>query len=240
MQKRLLEIGFKIISGALDQAKIKNLLKNHTAIGEYCGNQNYQHFVVYPIETILFYALVSKDINDVLCVPPCLALEQIKDAGLSCIDYQIEEVDNIKDFGKTLTKIYYDIAGRSLEDMGEGVVVYLSAVSDEAGGGPVEAVVGIGKMKTVEYRVYRNIREGLRAKVGDPFASYDKKVTKMINTFGKAFRDQSHYVSFAKKAVAVLKSLGNPTSISSKFTDFIAITNRCMENDRKTNNTNIE
>lgn len=131
-----------------------------------------------------------------------------------------------------MTKIYYGIAARSLEDMDEGVVVYLSAVSDEAGEGPVEAVVGIEKMKTVEYRVYRNIREGLRGKVGDPLASYDKKVTKMINTFGKAFRDQSHYASFAKKAVAVSKSLGNPTSISSKFTNFIAIANRCMENDR--------
>ena len=39
---------------------IKDLLSQFTAVGEYCGNPNLQHFVEYSKETILFYALVNK------------------------------------------------------------------------------------------------------------------------------------------------------------------------------------
>lgn len=41
-----------------------------TLIGEYVGNQDYQHLVKYKKQTILFYAIVENLNGSEICMPP--------------------------------------------------------------------------------------------------------------------------------------------------------------------------
>ena len=50
-------------------AQLKSELAGFTMIGEYVGNQNYQHLVLYPKVTILFYAMVENS-SPKICLPP--------------------------------------------------------------------------------------------------------------------------------------------------------------------------
>ena len=50
------------------QTSLKESLSGKTLIGEYVGNQDYQHLVKYQKLSILFYALVDNS-SDEICLP---------------------------------------------------------------------------------------------------------------------------------------------------------------------------
>ena len=52
-----------------DLQKLKEELTNHTLVGEYCGNPEFQHLVKYADVTIFFYALVENT-SVHSCLPP--------------------------------------------------------------------------------------------------------------------------------------------------------------------------
>lgn len=52
---------FKYLQQCQNVSDLKRFLSEHTLIGEYCGNQEYQHLVKYKEIQIRFYAIVSKD-----------------------------------------------------------------------------------------------------------------------------------------------------------------------------------
>ena len=57
--KIIAEAWFNIIDEIPNIEELKNDLKDNTLIGEYCGNQKYQHLVKYNEIMIYFYALVD-------------------------------------------------------------------------------------------------------------------------------------------------------------------------------------
>ena len=73
-----------MLEDVTDLAGVKSLFSQFTAVGEYCGNPNLEHFVEYPKETILFYALVDK-FKQQICLPPCKTLQLLAGLKLSAV-----------------------------------------------------------------------------------------------------------------------------------------------------------
>lgn len=63
---------------------------------------------------------------------------------------------NMDDLKKCLLQIYTDVGSESIGIAEEGSVVYLVSR------GADERVLSLGKMKTMEYRIYRKLREKLK------------------------------------------------------------------------------
>ncbi len=147
------------------QGKLAEFIKgisNKTMVGEYVGNIAHQHLVAYSKETIMFYAIVDHN-SGINCSDPAKALEFFKSYGLDYVSYESKGLfDNIKGVRETLLKAYIETGKASLYSEEEGVVMYLVKRS------PVPAVLAddftlsLCKVKTLEYRLYRRLREILR------------------------------------------------------------------------------
>lgn len=70
--------------GLLDELKV--LLKDHTLVGEYCGDQNFQHLVKYDEICILFYSLIPKE-GSLNCLPPEQTFDLLKKFGLKPVSF---------------------------------------------------------------------------------------------------------------------------------------------------------
>jgi len=136
--------------------EFKKSIDNKTLIGEYVGNNEYQHLVAYNKETIMFYAMVDNNLH-VDCVDPEKALSLFKHYGLDYVSYKSLGVFNsLKELRGVLLNSYIDISGQSLYSEEEGSVMYLVKRGGE------EFTFSLCKIKTLEYRLYRKLRENLR------------------------------------------------------------------------------
>lgn len=150
------------------QDQLKEFLSEHTFIGEYCGNQKLQHMVHYDKEEVIFYAVVKK-----LGAEPCLPFDKgseiIKGYGLPCVSMDpYPEITSFEDLGAVIEKLSKEVAKAPVEKMGEGSVVYIESRNEKSG---ERRVVGICKLKTLDYRFWRKLREKLKNYLND---RYDK------------------------------------------------------------------
>lgn len=159
---------FEILEGQSKERvnQLKEYLNDYTFIGEYIGNQYYQHLVRYTQHTILFYSIISKEDLEKICVPIEKAIEVFCSFGLNMVS--IESIGIFKDWtdlSRSLESLYRRISESSIVDEEEGSVIYLSScksmresVEDKE---EEEEVLSLCKLKTLEYRVYRKLREKL-------------------------------------------------------------------------------
>ena len=155
------EVWFKIVKRLTDEGKIEDLKKEmngRTFVGEYCGNQEHQHLVKYKDICILFVAVVDNE-SLITCLPPEESIGLFKKYGLDHVNYQ--KYDNFKDwttFNLALKKIFTDVAVSDIEVEEEGSVLYFVKKDKEGR----QETLSLSKLKTMEYRVYRKLREKLR------------------------------------------------------------------------------
>lgn len=163
---------FEILEGQSKERvnQLKEYLNDYTFIGEYIGNQYYQHLVRYTQHTILFYSIISKEDLEKICVPIEKAIEVYYSFGLSMVS--IESIGIFKDWtdlSRSLESLYRRISESSIVDEEEGSVIYLSSCKsmresvedNEKKEEDEEEVLSLCKLKTLEYRVYRKLREKL-------------------------------------------------------------------------------
>ena len=81
-------------------------------------------------------------------------VEQLKDLLMNNIKTMFIPYDNLDELFKYLNEQYDVIFDKSLQESGEGNVVYFSSEINS-----VENVQNLGKLKTFEYRFLRKIRE---------------------------------------------------------------------------------
>lgn len=92
----------------------------------------------------------------------------------------------------------------------------------------------MGKVKTIEYRIYRKLREKLKVyleKFNKGFLKLLKDFTKEIDEISKGFkinRPLEEYIELAKKAFLFCEDQNKPLSrmISNKYIDFLTIIQR--------------
>lgn len=157
------ETWFKILEKMLLTNKIEQIQEyfaDKTFVGEYVGNQNHQHLIRYSTATILFYAIVDNNSHE-NCQDPVKSAEIFRILGLDSVPMKKCGIySNIDDMRKCLLQEYINISESKIDIEEEGVVVYLvrrGKSHDEHDHG-----VSLCKLKTLEYRLYRKLREGLK------------------------------------------------------------------------------
>lgn len=219
----------KLLGKVTDQQAIKDVFKNHTAIGEYCGNEAYQHLVEYPGETILFYALVPKYISGgTICLPPSVSLKVFEKLQIPLVGYEASPpCSTLKEFAGAMKAAYYDTSCRSIKEVGEGLVVYITELDKGS-----EKVLSLGKVKSVEYRLFRRIREKLKAGP-DAFKNLKSGLKELATKFGNPPQEIEYYEKIGIKARAVLDSLEiDAKKACGRFKDLLYLSIKCQEEHR--------
>ena len=155
-------------------------------MGEYCGNPDFQHLVKYSEVTIFFYAVVD-NASSSSCIPPPDAFALLGKHRLPIVkNHEKSYFGNFTvftEFGQALLKLFNEVATSSIFEDEEGSVVYFvlekpkifcEFVSDRylQASVPIPAdwqqretsfnVASLGKLKTLEYRILRKLREKLK------------------------------------------------------------------------------
>lgn len=135
----------------------KEELGNKTLVGEYIGNQEHQHMVLYERITIIFYAIVDNASPEV-CIPTDIALTLFTKYGLDKVSVQsLGLFNNYDSLCNGLYNIFRDVAKSKIIEEEEGSVLYFIKRGIEK-----DEVLSMCKLKTVEYRLFRKMREKLR------------------------------------------------------------------------------
>jgi hypothetical protein len=139
-------------------ADMKKKLEGKTLVGEYVGNSIYQHLVMYPKETIVFYAITENDSIDNNCMLPEEIYNFFNEFKLDWVPYErIGVFDNIIDLSNALEHEYHVVASSKMKFEEEGAVVYAIGRGTKN-----DKVLSVLKLKTLEYRIFRKLREKLR------------------------------------------------------------------------------
>jgi len=169
----------KIARKGVDIAALKGLLKKHSIIGEYVGNPDCEHLVQYREVDILFFAIVNNQ-SEEECLPP---LESFKIFGKFQLNtVRIEDIGTFKEMdsmNQALRLIFAKITSADIELEQEGSVLYFFNTK-------TKKVLSLGKIKTLEYRIFRKLREKLRNFVQyyeklkfEPFQSFYNEVEEL-------------------------------------------------------------
>jgi hypothetical protein len=203
---------------------LKEYISNKTMIGEYVGNQNHQHLIRYMKHTILFYGIVENNSNKT-CIHVMDSYNAFKKFKLDVVPFQkIGEFKTHRDLAEALDKLYVTIAESSIIDEEEGSVLYISQLDSKE-------VLVMAKLKTLEYRVYRKLREKLK----NHLIGYDKADSRRkINQFFEEVRIMlanytlpmplSFYYKVAETAFAFLNRFPEKCqNLHSCYIDFLEI-----------------
>jgi hypothetical protein len=115
---------------------------------------------------------------------------------------------------------------KTMKEGGEGSVLYVEGV-DEQG----EQNLMICKVKTIEYRIFRKLREKLKIYIQKYNKNYEnllKKFTKEISELTREFqlnRPINEYIELAKRAFLLCEEQSRPVSrfISNRYIDFLRL-----------------
>lgn len=141
--------------------------------------------VLYNRETLIFYGVVDNYKPD-LCWPIDRALALFSKHHLDVVIVQsLGTYSTYDDLCDGLYQAFRDVAKGKIVEEEEGSVVYLT-LRDKSGDHSLDRVLSMAKLKTIEYRIFRKMREKLRGyynnelktgKAGDS-SSIVKKFTK--------------------------------------------------------------
>lgn len=98
-------------------------MNGRTFVGEYCGNQNFQHLVKYDAINLHFYAIVENDSTET-CIPPEEAYQVFNKFDLKTVEIEKHETKSWSEFNSTLFDLYKRIGSASIDVSGEGAVLY--------------------------------------------------------------------------------------------------------------------
>ncbi|KRX01501.1 hypothetical protein PPERSA_01404 [Pseudocohnilembus persalinus] len=159
---------------------IKNFLgQGYTFVGEFVGNKSVQHLVEYQEANLKFFSIVKNQVDQIqCCLNPFEAQKILSSFNLDFVKNQdLGFYQNFDLLNKSLNQIFEETEKMSLEEGGEGFVLYLVNQNQ---------VVSVCKLKTLEYRIVRKLREKLR-----------KEVQQKKKCLGnKNFRKQNQLFSF--------------------------------------------
>ena len=137
---------------------MRKAVAGKTMVGEYVGNPEFQHLVKYSKTEILFYALVDNS-SAATCLPPQEAFNLFRKFKLSAVSVQdLGSFTNFTELGKALKLAFDKVAESAVSEEEEGSVLYL--VHQAPSG--AQRTLALCKLKTLEYRVLRKLKEKLR------------------------------------------------------------------------------
>ncbi len=167
-----------------DLESLKADAANRTFVGEYIGNSACQHLVKYPRETIIFYAIVDNN-SPKICLLPEESYKIFKKHGFDVV--KIQQLGVYNDYDRLcddLEKEYVNVSGKTIREEEEGAVLYMVRRHKEEPKN--DEILSLSKLKTLEYRLFRKMREKLRN-----FAQFKTKQTSdvLIEKFIRESKD---------------------------------------------------
>ena len=141
-------------------------MNGRTFVGEYVGNLENQHLVRYDAERIIFYAIVENEDDEDgsadTCIPPHLSARVFDQLHLERVStVSLGEFTHFRALSNSLQRAFADVAAGRITEEEEGAVLYLVAKSRQ-GADEGARVLSLCKLKTLEYRLFRKMREKLR------------------------------------------------------------------------------
>ena len=222
-------------------ANLEVFLQKNTFIGEYCGNKTLQHLVHYKKEEIIFYAVVPK-YGSAPCLPFHESESIFKRYGLKSVKIHKKraKIQKIEILEKTVDNLAHQVARSSVEEMGEGSVVYFEGYN--ASESPKTRILSICKLKTLDYRYWRKLREKLknyllgklsRKKLLDRFKSECLDLARQGGF--KMCYDLNYYIDISEKATEVIEDCFiTGEHLRTVYLDFLGLVKKCYdEGDRE-------
>ena len=159
---KMAEVWFDKLESLSDDMRkeLTEMLDGKTAIGEFVGSPEHQHLVKYTRVGLIFYALVEND-SDETCLPCGMAFAFFKRFGLDVV--HISSLGNFNNYYSLCDKLeetFKQVAKSPIAQDEEGNVLYFVKKSPD--GAEELNVLSLCKLKTLEYRVFRKMREKLR------------------------------------------------------------------------------
>lgn len=136
-------------------------LSDKTLVGEYVGAVEHQHMVKYNRKTLIFYAVVENNSPDI-CWTHERSLSLFQRYGLDSV--KIESLGLYETYDSLCDKLYEtfrNVAKSKIVEEEEGSVIYLTK-RHKSGNPSKDKVLSLAKLKTLEYRIFRKMREKLR------------------------------------------------------------------------------
>ena len=206
---------------------LKQDIEGLNLIGEYVGNPLHQHLVEYKEIDVIFYAIVDLKSND-SCIPVLKASEIFDKYGFKKVNIELRGTyEDEKSFNEALLALYKEVSESELEKDQEGAVLYFQSIFPD---GECQ-VLSLSKLKTLEYRVLRKLREKLKNQLRDMrrpedvVRTYKKEIQELSKTF-KTPKPIDHYVEIATKALEFVTNnskVARSIDISSRYIDFLKI-----------------
>ncbi|CAD8075566.1 unnamed protein product [Paramecium sonneborni] len=183
---------FKMIDQNPKLIEIKSDLANYTLVGEYCGNPKFQHLVKYDNICLKFFSIVKHNSLETceLQNQSKLIFEKYQLPTVFCrLEIQVNSKENLIN---ELNKLKEIIKIKSIEEEGEGAVLYFLNDSNQC--------LSLGKLKTIEYKIHRQIRESLKDCIhqkGNPVKTY-QALQQSVQKFTSIEQDRrKQYLQFA-------------------------------------------
>ena len=158
--------------------EIKVCMNNRTFCGEYCGNQYHEHLIRHTKHTIYFYSIVENNDNNNICLPIEETFDIFKKLKLEYVKYSyVGTYKNKNELFEGIQKVYKSIAEKSILYEEEGDVLYF--VNDDD-----KKVISLCKVKTLEYKIYRKLREKIKNELNNEDHEFNmnrKKISQFFN-----------------------------------------------------------
>lgn len=164
--------------------------------------------VKYEKEEVIFYAVVKK-----LSTDACLPYEQgkkiIEEFGLPCVNLETySDITTKESLADVIQKLDQRVSKAPVEELGEGSVVYFEAVDEKAG---TSRVLNLCKLKTLDYRYWRKLREKLKTYLGGTkskesmLKQYEREILELKNEGDyETCYPVKYYIDVAAKSVDLL------------------------------------
>ena len=170
------------------------------------------------------------------CIPVQQSEVIFKKYNLTVVNREFRGTyNNINSLFEQLSKIYEEVSSSTLGKDEEGSVLYFQEKNPNGG----LFVVSLCKLKTLEYRIYRKLREKLKVLMSKskPWAELFKKFVSEIEdlcTVYKPPQNLEHYETVARIAFKFINSYActkKTLDISNRYLDFLKVILDCKEKD---------
>ena len=201
--------------------ELKMTINGFTLLGEHCGNPKHTHIIEYKKIDIIFYAIVENNNPRIICQDPLKAFALFKTFGLNTSRIEVfKDFCDLDGFINKIDDLLREIERSGVEKEGEGAVVYISHK---------EEVISMCKMKTIEYLIFRDLREHLKKQVTKPNIQRILKYNEGVRTSmeGKIMeKSKEFYLELGKTAFDYIHE--NKTSFKEVYYNFVDLLKKCL------------
>ena len=214
-------------------AQLKELMSKLTMVGEYCGNPEFQHLVMYDRIDLQVFAFVDKA-SDRACIPLPESMQIARDFGFTHVEIHRETVNSLEKLRDALDRAYTDCFFNKHKRDSEGAVLY---VADRSG-----QVTHLVKLKTMDYRMKRKLREKIRntlpsekKKKTTPLAKAIKKYKSELKSMCKDYeqemaREIAYYLQLGEYLLPLSQRLFDENiRVTDRYVDFLVATKPFFE-----------